>query len=271
VWSELFAARLGVPAAAGPAWLNAGSNYAVGGATTGTSGILGTPTGMLSQGAQFAVQHPGGVPANGLFVLWGGGNDIINAVSLPTPAARLQAVQQAVTNLATLAGGLFSNFGATNFLIPSLPDVGIAPLYAGDPTSAAIATGLTTAFNQLLGASIMQLDALPGVNAFGLNLNNLLTNIRIDAAQGGPRYGITNTTIPCFQLPNPATACNSALFVDGRHPTTRANALIADAAFNRVVLNTDVAVVPEPATLALVAAGLLLTAVASHGRRKSHV
>ena len=265
VWSEIFANSLGLPDAATPAWLGSGMNYAVGGATTGLSGALGTPTGMLSQGGVFASQHPAGAGTNNLFVIFGGANDIIGAVSL-SPLAQQQAIQQAVTNIGTLASGLLTNFGANQFLIPFLPDVGASPQFFGNSAGAATASALTNSFNQLLGASLMQLNSFTGVTAYGLSLNNLLTNIQIDAANGGPVYGITNTTVPCFTIPSP-TACNTSLFVDGLHPTTVVHQLIADAAYNRVVLGVDVAVVPEPSTILLTALGL--GAMAVMGRRRA--
>lgn len=267
IWSELFAAKLLLPNAATGAWLAGGSNYAVGGATTGLTGALGSATGMLSQAQLFAAQHPGGVAANGLFVLWGGGNDITDAVMLASPAARQAAIVQAVTNITTFAGFLNSTFGATNFLIPSLPNLGVAPLYNGDAASAAIATGLTLTFNQLLGASVSQIDALPGVNAYGLSLNNLLSNIQFDAATGGTRFGITNLSTPCFLLPNPTVSCNNALFVDSRHPTQQVHKLFADAAYDRVVNGRDIALLPEPSAFLLMGAGLAALAIAVRRRR----
>ncbi|MEP6763168.1 MAG: SGNH/GDSL hydrolase family protein [Gemmatimonadaceae bacterium] len=265
VWTEYFAASLGKAASAGPAWLNQGSNYAVGGATTGTLGSFNSPTGMLSQGVTFANQHPGGVAPGGLFVLWGGGNDIIAAAQLASPIAQQLAVQQAVTNIANLAGGLRANFGATNFLVPFLPDIGLAPLYTGDPTHAAIATSLTGLFNQLLGISIAQFNAT-GANALGWSLNNLVGNILYDAKLGGSRYGITNTTDPCFLSPDP-TACSHSLFVDQLHPTNVVEQLIAQSAYNRAVLGQDVAVIPEPATLALTGLGLTVLGLAFRRKR----
>lgn len=265
VWTEYFSAALGKPASAGPGWLGQGNNYAVGGALTGNLGALNSPTGMLSQGVTFASQHQTGVAPGGLFVLWGGGNDIIAATQLASPLAQQQAVALAVSNIGTLATGLRANFGATNFLVPFLPDVGLAPLYAGDPAHAAVASSLTSLFNQLLGASLAQFNGT-GANAMGWSVNNLVTNILYDAKSGGSRYGITNTTDPCFTsiVPN---ACDNSLFVDPLHPTNVVEKLIAQSAYNRAVLGQDVAVIPEPATLALTGIGLGMLGLAFRRKR----
>jgi phospholipase/lecithinase/hemolysin len=117
------------------------------------------------------------------------------AATLASPVQRQLAVTPAAANRAGIASGLVAR-GARNFLIPFLPDVGAAPLYALAPARRTVASGLPSAFTALLGTGVRGLDALPGVNAFGLTLVNLLTTIRIDAAQGGPRDGMTNTTTP---------------------------------------------------------------------------
>ena len=269
VYAEVLAQRLGLPNADGPAWLGQGTNFAIGGATTGLLGLLNTPTGLLSQGAQFAsTLPPGPIAPDALFVIWGGGNDIINAVSLPTAAERQLAVNQAVANLNTLISNLVAG-GARNFLVPLLPNVGVAPLFASNATNAGIATALTNTFNTLLGAGVQTLDANPFVNAYSLNVNNLLTNLLMDAANGGVNYGITNATVPCLLLPNPAVACNSAIFVDQRHPTAAVHTLIANAAYNRLVLQVDVTVAPEPSTVLLMGAGLAVVGVLVRRRRVS--
>ena len=267
VWSENLARRFGVPGAAGPAWFGQGNNYAVGGATTGILGALNSPTGMLAQGIRFSNDKGSRADPNDLFVLWGGGNDLIDAMAAASPNDRATRVSNAANKLSQLAASLYG-IGARNFLMPLLPNLGATPQFAGDATQAALARSLTDTFNQLLGASIQQLGFLPGAKAYSLNLDNLLTNIQIDAAGGGHLYGITNTTTPCFLLLQfDSQACDTAAFVDDRHPTTTVHRLIAEAAFDRVTIGQDVAVIPEPATVLLVAGGLALVGVVARRRR----
>jgi len=55
--------------------------------------------------------------------------------------------------------------------------------------------------------------------------------------------------------------------LDDRHPTTTVHRLIAEAAFDRVTIGQDVVVIPEPATVLLVAGGLALVGVVARRRR----
>ncbi|MGV3707302.1 MAG: SGNH/GDSL hydrolase family protein [Gemmatimonas sp.] len=262
-WAEYLAASFGRAGDANPSLAPApftGRNLAVGSATTGLTGIMGLPIGMLSQ---YGTLAPGAVDGTGLYVLFGGSNDLLGAAAL-NPVARAQAIQTAVANISTIAGGLYSR-GARNFLIPFLPDVGKAP---GGAANSAVLSEMTAQFNFALGQALaVGAGLLPGSNFMSLNLNNLYTNILYDAALGGSKYGITNTAVPCFLIALP-TACDSALFADNLHPTTKVHALIAEAAFNRVAYGVDVAVVPEPGTVLLVGCGLLLCGVAARRNTK---
>jgi len=269
-WADIFAARLGRASDVNPAFVppTPGNNYAIGGATTGFTGSGGTLSGMQSQLSQFTTDRSSGVAPGALYVLWGGGNDIIDAVALGSPIAQLQAVQTAATNMIGMVNFLRSTFGGVNFLIPLLPDAGSSPLFIGNPTGSATASSLTRTFNQFLAQGILGLNvANPGLNARTLALDNLLTNVKIDAAAGGLLYGITNTVLPCFS-PAPGTpSCSTSLFIDPLHPTTKMDALIANAAYDRVVLGRDVAVIPEPSTVALMGFGVAIVGVVARRRR----
>lgn len=255
-WADYLAASFGRPTDALPSRLPVpinGNNYAIGTATTGLTGVANLPIGML---AQYAGQQTKVLDPTGLYVIFGGANDLRAAAGL-NPLDRALAIQTAVGNIGAIAKGLYLQ-GARNFLIPLLPDIGKAPASLGQPDGP-ILTASTTQFNFLLSQGIAQAAGmLGGSNFMSLNLNNLFTNILIDAANGGVNYGLTNTTVPCLFTLAP---CSSAVFADDLHPTTRVHQLIADAAYNRVVNGVDVAVVPEPASVVLTGFGLLLCGV----------
>jgi phospholipase/lecithinase/hemolysin len=256
VWANYFAAALGRAGDAGPSALG-GRNFAVGTARTGITGTGGLSIGMLSQLAQTpAVADP-----SGLYVLFGGANDIADAAGLLTPAAQLAALVTAADNLAFSTTQLYAR-GARSFLVASVPNVGRTPQALLNPDAAPLLAGLTTQFNTLLATRLTALDALAGSTVVNLRLDNLFDAILADAATGGSVYGLTNPTQPC--LPPPfglgTASCAVSVFADGQHPTTAAHRLIANAAVQSVV--------PEPATVVLFASGLVLLSTVGVARRR---
>ncbi|MEO7362840.1 MAG: SGNH/GDSL hydrolase family protein, partial [Gemmatimonadaceae bacterium] len=258
VWGEYLAAALGHPLDAAPSLLG-GRNYAVGTATTGLTGSGGVQIGLL---AQYGSQIGTPLDPTGLYVVFGGANDLLGISGL-SAAARTAAIQGSISNIGTIVSGLYAQ-GARNFLIPNLPDIGLAPVALGTPASP-ILSASTLEFNAYLTQGLAGAGAiLPGANFMGLNLYQLFQNIVRDVANGGSAYGFTNATVPCLFAP---VSCNTAVFADPLHPTTRAHQLIADAAYERVVNGVDVAVVPEPATVVLTGLGLLFCGVAARRKR----
>jgi phospholipase/lecithinase/hemolysin len=58
------------------------------------------------------------------------------------------------------------------------------------------------------------------------------------------------------------------VFFDGLHPSSAAHQLIGNAAYQLVAFDQNVAVVPEPATIALVGGGLLVLGAGAARRRR---
>jgi phospholipase/lecithinase/hemolysin len=95
----------------------------------------------------------------GLFVVWGGTNDLISPS--PLDATPQDVVGRAVSNLLGLVVAL-EGLGANNILVPGLPDLGLIPrTAAGGPAAAAQASALTDAFNLALQGNLP-----PGVRYF---------------------------------------------------------------------------------------------------------
>jgi outer membrane lipase/esterase len=253
-WAQLFAGRVGRAGDAAPS-LAGGRNYAIGTARTGPNGAI-PGIGMLAQVGAFSATAPVIAPAE-LFVLYGGANDVFDAGDLGTAPAQEAAITAAVDNLFAEANGLYL-LGARNILIPNVADVSLAPEALTSPAGLARLSELSDLFNQLLATRIAALSVLPGLSVFDLSLDTLFDNIVADAGRGGSLYGITNLTVPCFLAP--PGACAQSAFVDNLHPTTVVHELIADAAFRRVVQGVDVAAIPEPSTVVLLAGGLALLA-----------
>lgn len=270
VWVEYLAAALGHPLDAAPVFATPArsGNYAIGGAR---SGPAPGPVPIPSTGDQIGVyQGYLGLTSQtfdptGLYVLFSGGNDMRDVGQLTDPALQLAATLAAANRVGDQVATLAAS-GAHSILIPYLGDVGYFPEALADPARMAALHLLTPIFNQTLAARLATLRTTnPMTTFFDLRLDNLFTNILIDAQTGGSRYGITNVTTPCF-LPG-APSCDVSLFVDGQHPTTRGHQIIAGAAYDLVVNGINVAAVPEPATVALFGGGLLLVGAGSWRRK----
>ena len=131
LWIDQLAAKLSLPDPQPFLAGTGGTNYAVATAQTGSNGL----SGVSDQLAAFAAAHPGGAPADALYTLWAGANDIFNGGN-PVVAA-----DNIFNNILSLAAG-----GGKYFLWLNLPDLGLTPraVAAGQTIPANLAS---SAFN----------------------------------------------------------------------------------------------------------------------------
>lgn len=238
--AEQLAARLLPGGATPPGFLG----FAVAGATTGignfgdggsptSAGTFGLP-GMAQQvglyASTFGVANP-----DALYFLWGGANDFLTGSS-PLAAAQ---------NIAGLVAALIG-IGARNFLVPNLPDLGLTPFAAGAQL-VDLARGFSLAFNDELARLIAVLDATPAVNIALFDTFGLFEAVVADPAA----HGLANASAPCLQGQTVCADPGAHVFWDDFHPTTAAHARIATAFAQQV---------PEPASLLLVALGIVALA-----------
>jgi phospholipase/lecithinase/hemolysin len=219
-------------------------------------------TGMSSpaQVGQFLSSIPAFNPADTLFFLWGGPNDLLlaSALSNNDPAALMKAAGDAVVNLATLVGTLADpSVGARQFLVPNMPNLGATPFgLASGPANAAALTALSQGFNAGLATAMGQLDQLPNVDVTVFDTYAFFEQVRTNPGA----YGFANVTQACLgSLSALAAGCPGFLFFDEIHPTKAANVILGGA--------FQTPLIPEPQTWAMLTAGLLLLAVAVRRRR----
>ena len=240
VWVEYLAEDLG---------LNT-TNFAFAGATTGDSNTLNrflppdtSPSlafpGLSQQIGLFLGLSNFQADADALYIISAGGNDYLGA--------GIQDFTQPVNNLLNVVTNLAS-FGAKNFLIANLPNLGNTP-DINNPNVSKGLNDLTGLHNSALSQRLQSLsDDQPNLNINLFDVNSLISQIQTN----GTEFGFTNVTERCLQDSIESildtgdfTKCNNPdeyLFWDNIHATTRTNRLIADAAL--VTLHPQS--VPEP-------------------------
>ena len=199
-------------------------NYVDGGTQT-TFGTFGLP-GMLTQLAgTIGTITP--IASQSVAVVWGGPNDFLTN-GFSTATAQL-AVNDILSIVATLKG-----IGMMEIIVPGMPDLSLTPDYYGDLGAQA----LSIYFNQLLVAGLPQ----------GAQYFNTFAFMHQVVADPGA-YGLTDVRDPCFDGVNVCSNPNQYLFWDGFHPTTAADAILANA--------VQAAALPEPSTLLLLGSGAI--------------
>lgn len=206
--------------------LDGGTNYAYGYASTGTgtsalnlaAGISVTVNNMGQQVADYLATKPT-INNKTLYVVWGGANDLLMAT---TPAAITAAATQEVSVVQTLVAA-----GATDFIVPNLPPLGLIPRLNMNTAAATQANSAAAAFNIALAAGLAGFPAAnPGKNlhVYPLDVFTLFNTVVANAATNG----LANVTASAQgnRTVNPDTF----LFWDDLHPTTTGHHLISAAA-----------------------------------------
>lgn len=255
VWSEFLADYYGTDASM--AWTATGAtptpgdgtNYAVGGARVGQDsvGALGYTPSLATQANAYLAANGGAADANALYTVWGGANDLF-AVAQGAPAEA--TIGSAVTAQIGIVGAL-QNAGAQYVMVPTIPDIGLAPDFNSNPFASAQGTALANAYNGALFGGLAQ----SGLRVIPVDTFHFLQEVVANPAE----YGFANVVDRACLPPgassltcNPATyaspdAWSSYLFADGVHPSTRAHELVADLAVSMIEGPRQVAILPHVA------------------------
>jgi phospholipase/lecithinase/hemolysin len=194
---------------------------------------------LPDQVSDFLTDVGGVAPADALYVIEMGGNDvrdgIVTALGVLQSGGSLQAAMLAALPALTcaqqsIAAAILTlhQAGAQKFLVWTSPNPGLTPAVRSLGSGAMqVAAAITTVFNtQLLGPTLVALDQTPGIDIAVLDAFTLLQNISANPAN----FGLTNTTTACItpnQAPYFCQTPDEYLFWDGIHPTHAGHAVVA--------------------------------------------
>ncbi len=232
-WVEYLAQPLGLAPLTHS--LAGGTNYAWGGAETGTGTSTRNTPNISEQVTGYLNSVGGSADPNELFIIWGGANDFANAGQTdPTiPAANVAG------DVARLA-----NAGATHFLIPNMPPLGLTPVAITNGVQGPL-NALAAGYNTALSAELDTLESTLGVMIHRLDVFELFNETFADAASAG----LTNLTDPAYtgfvETPGTVVAADpdEYAFWDVIHPSATVHGIIGNAAV--------LTVIPEPTTAAV--------------------
>jgi outer membrane lipase/esterase len=215
------------------------SNFAVGGARARTVGAFDLPT----QVGLFVQDFHGQAPADALYIVFVGGNDLRDALQAlaidPTGAASAGIVQSALASMRTELLTLYAA-GARHFFVPNAPDISLTPAVRQlGPAAQGAARQLGQLYNGGLELTLQGLEAALGVEIVRLDVFGFLNEVVASPAS----FGFTDVVDTCIRVntvvqpfcPNPG----KFLFWDGIHPTAAGHhqlAVRADAALDAKAL-----------------------------------
>lgn len=234
------------------------TDFAYGGAQTGMGNLAGSGlygTGIAGQVGMYTALTGGHADANALYFVWGGPNDFFAGSNMFNPNTAPTAANNIMGDLQALY-----DIGARDFFVPLMPNLGVTPSANAAnlqfPGYAAIAAQQSMYYDALLSADLQQFGAThAGVDMKIFDTASFMaTEAPILAGQG------VNITDSCFVASAPSLCADPSkyLFWDGVHPTSVGHQLLADAFVT--------AAIPEPETLALMLAGLVV--VGAKARRR---
>lgn len=221
-----------------------GSNYAVAGANAFGDEPIDLKTQILS----FHANHGFVAPADALYVIFIGGNDIRSARDIPDTSIA-QSIVQSATYEVRLAIESLAQAGAHSFMLINAPNVGLIPetqLIASatnNPDLIQRSRELSQHYRVKLHVMLVQLQQTLSINIVEFDLFKFFNKL----VKKSDDFGFSNATDACFSLATLSfhPDCNFGLnadqfiFFDEIHPTTRAHTIVGDALFKTLDENED--------------------------------
>lgn len=232
-WVEQLARQFALSGNTRPAFRDLGTdatNYAIGGARAHDKAGAATITFEVTT---FLNVFGGQAPANALYVVEFGSNDIRDALEAQNAAIIEQAVDSVQANIASLYSA-----GARKFLVCNAPDLSLTPaLIATDkvmPGAAAAAHQLSLYYNFLLDYLLTSMTSqYPDMQVVRVGFFGKLEEVVGDPAA----FGLSVVDTPCLTPGSAPYACSKPdtfLFWDGIHPTERMHTVISQQALSEL-------------------------------------
>jgi outer membrane lipase/esterase len=223
IWLDHVAGFLGVPLKPS---LAGGTDYAFGGAwVTQPQSVTGVPS-VLQQVELYLVQHDGRADPNALYILEGGGNDILD-----TPSGSPELLGLRIAEGIARGELLLREAGAKHFVIPDLLNVGLLPAAAGH---VGFAKAASVATDQSLDELLASEQFLEGIHIIRMDVFSLLNAVVTDPAH----FGFTDVTDPCLTT----VICSNPyvnFFWDTHHPTVFGHGFFAVTLENALTKQRD--------------------------------
>jgi len=259
---------------------NQGTNYAIGGSSSGLQNYLELYPPVISlslssaysqkgnswQLTSFASQNQTFDPDTSLFSVWFFPNDLFwynnsSPNSLPgtytgdpgaiaPPAGYSAVVGNAVNNIIGTITKLADSHGARHFLVPNSPLIGDTPEFAGT-SQQSVLNQLSAGFNNLLQTNLDHLTSTrPELDIIQFQTDDVQQEILNNPSL----FGFTDVTTRCIInascVTNAGGAAEDWFYWDGTHPTTTGHEIFAQRIYQAVYQP-----VPAPLPLVGVAAG----------------
>lgn len=227
-WVEQLAQPLGFADNTRPAFRELGTdatNYAIGGARARNTEAN---AGFGFQVNAFLNTFGGTAPADALYVIEFGSNDVRDALAAADPTILASALTSIGNNIGALYGA-----GARKFLVCNAPDISLTPavltldtLFPGAAQSAHV---LSMSFNDGLNALLASLAGAPGVEIVRVDFFQKLTDIVAEPTA----FDLRVVDTACVMPNTPPYTCQQPdqfIFWDGIHPTQAVHAIISQEA-----------------------------------------